>query len=109
MTTKPAGGWWNWKDEKTALECLFILGELMIARRRSFQRLYDLRERVLPGWRWRSVENVPSKDEVLRTLTLRAVQALGVAHASWCPITTACPRRNLGRLEALVDEGLLHR
>src|SRR5207253_188711 len=38
---KRSGVWWNWKDEKTALECLFIQGELMIARRQGFQRVYD--------------------------------------------------------------------
>ena len=27
-----------------------MTGELMIARRQKFQRVYDLRERVLPGW-----------------------------------------------------------
>jgi uncharacterized protein len=47
----PAGGWWRRKDEKIALECLLVTGELMIARRESFQRAYDLRSRVLPGWR----------------------------------------------------------
>ncbi|HWQ83501.1 MAG TPA: crosslink repair DNA glycosylase YcaQ family protein, partial [Anaerolineales bacterium] len=46
----PAGGWWNWKEEKTALEVLFIRGDLMSARRQRFQRVYDLPERVLPGW-----------------------------------------------------------
>ena len=44
---KPAGGWWNWKEEKVALESLFILGELMIARRQAFQRVYDLRSLYL--------------------------------------------------------------
>ena len=42
-----AGGWWEWKTEKRALETLFTAGELMIARRHNFQRVYDLRERVL--------------------------------------------------------------
>ena len=41
-----AGGWWEWKTEKRALETLFTAGELMIARRHNFQRVYDLRERV---------------------------------------------------------------
>jgi uncharacterized protein YcaQ len=45
-----AGGWWEWKTEKRALETLFTAGELMIARRQNFQRVYDLRERVLPSW-----------------------------------------------------------
>jgi hypothetical protein len=108
---KPAGGWWNWKDEKTALECLFILGELMIARRQAFQRVYDLRTRILPDWDdGPNAANVPSSQDVLRTLTLRAVQALGVAHATWVPDYFRLPKTgNAGRLEALADEGLLQR
>src|SRR5215216_5889803 len=51
-----AGGWWEWKPEKRALEHLYSTGELMISRRDSnFHRVYDLRERVLaralPGWK----------------------------------------------------------
>ncbi|HSY28367.1 MAG TPA: crosslink repair DNA glycosylase YcaQ family protein, partial [Burkholderiaceae bacterium] len=42
------GGWWEWKPEKRSLEVLFTAGHLMIARRQSFQRIYDLAERVLP-------------------------------------------------------------
>src|SRR5918997_2095815 len=43
-----AGGWWEWKPEKRALEHLFAAGGLMISRRDpNFHRVYDLRERVL--------------------------------------------------------------
>lgn len=108
---KPAGGWWNWKDEKVALECLFIQGDLMIARRQSFQRVYDMRSRVLPGWDdGPNAINVPSEEDVLRTLTLRTVQALGVAHASWVPDYFRLPKTsNTDRLEALAEEGQLQR
>lgn len=44
------GGWWNWKPAKVALEYLYAFGELMIAERVNFQRVYDLTERVLPDW-----------------------------------------------------------
>ena len=44
-----AGGWWNWKPTKVALEYLFDMGELMVSRRVKFQRYYDLTERVLAG------------------------------------------------------------
>jgi uncharacterized protein YcaQ len=40
--------WWGWKDEKRWLEALFASGELMVARREKFQRVYDLAERVAP-------------------------------------------------------------
>jgi uncharacterized protein len=108
---KPAGGWWNWKEEKTALECLFILGELMIARRQSFQRVYDLPARVLPGWEDGSnPSNVPTREEVLQALTLRAVEVLGVARADWVPDYFRLPKKdNASRLEALADEGRLRR
>lgn len=77
---KPAGGWWNWKEEKRALEYLFYHGELMIARRDKFQRVYDLRERVLPGW---DDANAPCEDAVRRALVLRSVEKLGLARPNW--------------------------
>ena len=42
--------WWDWKPAKRALEQLFIQGELMVSHREGFQKIYDLRERVLPEW-----------------------------------------------------------
>jgi uncharacterized protein YcaQ len=108
---KPAGGWWNWKEEKTALECLFMVGDLMIARRQAFQRVYDLRSRVLPGWEDGPDEsNVPSREDVLQAFTLKTVQALGVALAAWVPDYFRLPKTgNLSRLERLADEGHLER
>ncbi len=44
------GSWWDWKPAKIALEYLFASGDLMIANRVNFQRVYDLTERVLPPW-----------------------------------------------------------
>ena len=79
---RPPGGWWNWKDEKNALEALLFTGEVMIARRQNFQRVYDLRERVLPGWEQAAL---PSTDELRRALTLRTVKALGIALPAWDP------------------------
>lgn len=73
-------GWWDWKPEKRALEALFTAGELMVARRERFQRVYDLRERVLPGW---SDTQLPPKEETQRALVLKAVRALGVTGARW--------------------------
>jgi uncharacterized protein YcaQ len=108
---KPAGGWWSRKEEKIALECMFVLGELMIARRPAFQRVYDLRSRVLPGWRdGRNAANVPTREDVQMALTLRAVEALGVALADWVPDYFRLPKTgNARRLEALADDGRLQR
>jgi len=45
---RPAGGWWNWHPEKTALEYHWRTGHLAIAAREGFQKVYDLAERVIP-------------------------------------------------------------
>lgn len=41
-------GFWNWKPQKAALEWLWRTGEVSVARRDSFQKVYDLTERVFP-------------------------------------------------------------
>jgi uncharacterized protein YcaQ len=101
------GGWWNWKEEKNALEALHLTGEVMIARRQNFQRVYDLRQRILPGW---DDAAVPSTEELRRTLILRAVRALGIAFPAWVPDYFRQPKKGLPQqLEALAAEGLLVR
>lgn len=78
------GGWWGWKDEKRWLEALFALGELMVARRENFQRVYDLSERVLERAR-RHAEPLTVTDDAAmrREFVLGAVRALGVTQARW--------------------------
>lgn len=46
--SKKSGGWWNWKPTKTALEKLFMQGDLMVCGRDGMEKIYDLTERVLP-------------------------------------------------------------
>jgi uncharacterized protein len=107
-----AGGWWEWKPEKRALEHLFAAGELMISHRDpNFHRVYDLRERVLqralPGW---EDVHAPSYEEVQRTLALEAVRALGVAVARWVPDYFRTPKRGIvGLLDEMAGEGSLLR
>ncbi|HJW08947.1 MAG TPA: crosslink repair DNA glycosylase YcaQ family protein [Holophagaceae bacterium] len=42
------GPWWGWKPQKAALDYLWRIGELMVLRRESFQKVYELTERALP-------------------------------------------------------------
>ncbi len=42
------GTWWGWKPQKAALEHLWRCGELAVAGRVNFQKVYDLAERVFP-------------------------------------------------------------
>lgn len=71
-----AGPWWDWSAEKHALEWLFAAGEVTVAGRRGFERLYDLPERVLPS----AVLDHPelAEADAQRGLLLHAVKALGV-------------------------------
>jgi uncharacterized protein len=70
-----SGGMWNWKPAKMVLDALWDRGRLVIAGRRSFQRLYDLPERVIPHDVLEAP--TPSEDETLRTLAVLAVRARG--------------------------------
>jgi uncharacterized protein YcaQ len=54
----------------------------MIARRHNFQRVYDLAERVHPGW---DDGQLAPLGDTRRELLLRAVKALGVSKAAWIP------------------------
>lgn len=72
-------GWWDWKDEKVALETLFAIGRLMVRGRQNFQRIYDLAERVRPD----CDENLPTVEQATRGLIARAAKALGVTRPAW--------------------------
>jgi len=78
---KSRSGWWEWGDTKRALEWLFYAGHLTTAtRRRSFERVYDLTERVIPVAVL--ALPVPEERDARRQLIERAARALGVATAA---------------------------
>lgn len=72
-------GWWSWKDEKRWLEALFARGELMVARRERFQRVYELSERVTA----RLLPSTEVGSDVGDVLLQRSVRALGITQARW--------------------------
>jgi uncharacterized protein YcaQ len=70
------GPWWDWKPAKMALEILFWQGILMVKERRSFQRVYDLTQRVLP----KGLDiSMPSDSEEKEFFIRRALRAMGTA------------------------------
>lgn len=102
---KGASGWWGWKPEKRSLEVLFTTGQLMIARRQSFQRVYDLTERVHPKWHDR---HLPSLEQVQQRLLSKSVHALGIAKASWVADYFRCRKQvDAAHPEILLDSGEL--
>lgn len=78
-------GWWEWKPEKRWLEAWFALGELMVARRENFQRVYDLAEHVLARLDppFDPVAEAHSAADLRRRFILDSVRALGVTPAGW--------------------------
>lgn len=71
------GPWWDWSDAKRAIEWLFWTGQVNSARRRNFERLYDLPERVLPPKVLAAP--TPSTEDAQRELVRIAARSLGVA------------------------------
>ena len=71
------GPWWDWSDAKRAIEWLFWTGQVSSARRRNFERLYDLPERVLPP---KVIATpTPAPEDAQRELVRIAARAMGVA------------------------------
>lgn len=99
------GEWYDWRPSKQALEALFAWGDLMVADRVNFQRVYDVREHVLPEW----VDTTPvNPDEARRFCLEQAARALGVfeaRHLTFYAYMRATPARSL--VKSLITDGTL--
>lgn len=103
--------WWGWKDEKRWLEALFASGELMVARRERFQRVYDLAERVAPQLLDTThLNGAASLPQVQQGFIEKSVAALGLTQARWIhDYYRSKPRFKDTDLDALVEQGILLR
>jgi uncharacterized protein YcaQ len=75
-----SGSWWGWSDVKRALEYSFRTGTVTTRTRRpSFERVYDLTERVFPQiYAARVLDEASAQRELVRI----AARAFGVATES---------------------------
>ena len=100
----PRKGWWDWKPAKHALEYLYDLGEAMVSGRENFQRVYDLRERVLPDW---VDTSEPTEEEAVRHLLEWSMKRIGICTPGQL---RDYARMKVGEsrshLRALTDEGV---
>ncbi len=72
---KVGQSWYAWSAAKRALEQLFMEGRLMVSRRKGFNKVYDLCERVLPNW----VNTMPPTDEEYSEFLVKtALRAHGI-------------------------------
>jgi uncharacterized protein YcaQ len=104
---KGAGGWWGWSESKAALEWLFWAGRITtVTRRASFERVYDLSERVIPA----AVMDLPTPDpaDARRALMERGARSLGVATATDLrDYFRLKPEESRAAIAELVEEGVL--
>jgi uncharacterized protein YcaQ len=108
--TSGGGSWWGWKDEKRWLEALFATGELMVARRENFQRVYDLTERVAPQLGTPIASGDMSVAEVHSNFIEKSIAAMGVCQARWVnDYFRLKPRIKDEDLNPLVEAGRIRR
>ncbi|HUU77928.1 MAG TPA: crosslink repair DNA glycosylase YcaQ family protein [candidate division Zixibacteria bacterium] len=99
-------GWWDWKEEKIALEMLFHTGRLLIAYRENFQRYYDLPENVIPSnvsTEKLSLEEVPQHliNIVFSSLGIASVEE--IKHYTGQSFSRELWKNNVGKIEAFLD------
>ncbi|RCK31512.1 hypothetical protein TH9_16535 [Thalassospira xiamenensis] len=69
--------WWGWSKTKTAMEFLFWSGQVMARKRRtSFERVYDLPERIIGP---EALEPPMPRAEAQRALIRNGIAAMGIA------------------------------
>lgn len=99
------GQWWDWSEAKRALEWLFRSGEVAIAGRRQFQRIYALTSDVIPQ---KHLEVEIPEDEAMRRLVRIAIENMGIGTAAeiadYFRLRTVRVKRPL---EELVEDGQL--
>lgn len=105
--SKAAKGMWVWSNAKHALEWLFWSGLISSTHRRnSFERVYDLPERVLPTTVLQQA--TPAATEAQRALLARSAQALGVGTADDLRDYYRIPAADVAQpLHDLVEDGTI--
>ena len=98
-------GWWDLKLTRRVAESLWLAGRLAIRERRSFQRSFDLVERVIPAEiRSRRMSTAASFDTLLlRALAGHGWASTGTLAATWRLVK--CRDRIRASLERLREAG----
>lgn len=68
--------WWGWSNTKLALEYLFWCGQISAQRRATFERVYDLTERMIPAAVL--AQPTPSEADAKRALLELAGRYVGI-------------------------------
>ncbi len=76
--SKASSAWWGWKPSKAALEYLWWRGDLTVAARVNFHKVYDLTERCFPDLHDREP---PALEAFVDWACRASLERLGVATA----------------------------
>lgn len=105
MEGEGSSGWWDLKVAKQVALALWSSGELAIRERKSFQKSYDLAERVIPE----SVRSRPlAKVDALEVLLLKALEGHGWGSTGTLAQTWRLVNRKkeiAGALDRLAERG----
>ena len=100
------------KEASIALYYLWMIGEVMITSRKGFDRIYDLRERVLPS----EYDYVAPESEAIDFFSRKSIAYLGLAREStWRTSLAYFIHRDVSRdeskklLERLIEQGVASR
>ena len=102
---RSGAGWWDLKLTRRVAESLWLAGRLAIRERRSFQRSFDLVERVIPAEvRSRRVSTGTAFDTLLlRALAGHGWASTGTLAATWRLVK--CRDRIRASLQRLQEQG----
>ncbi|MEO1368940.1 MAG: crosslink repair DNA glycosylase YcaQ family protein, partial [Acidobacteriota bacterium] len=97
--------WWGYRESKKLLVALWFAGDIAIAERRGFHRLFDLTERVIPAsHRGRDLDD----DDAIETLLLKSLDGHGWATAGTLAATFRLKSAEARpALDRLVEDGRL--
>lgn len=97
--------WYEWKPAKRALEQLFMEGKVMVAKRKGFQKVYDLTERVLPS----TVDiSFPIQKEIAEHLIMKNIRAYGLVQEKEITYLQSNLKESVSKvLKRLLKEGEL--
>ncbi len=98
-------GWWDWKDEKIALDMLWTKGDLMIPFRKNFQRFYDLRENIIG---FNDDKDIPDLTKVNEILVEKTIQILGATRSKWIADYYRLKKKDVQKsIQTLIDHKII--
>ncbi|GAB3927403.1 winged helix-turn-helix domain-containing protein [Mucilaginibacter myungsuensis] len=94
-----SNGWWDWRPAKVALERLYLQGDLVVSRNKSFHKVYDLPPAM--------DQTIPTPDEYAHYVIRRTLGALGISSVKEINWRARRVKNNLVKpvLQSMVETG----